>query len=44
MAEKIQNIKDDIRKRIGELDENPLNPPESCPDDLEKPSLSKRGH
>jgi RHS repeat-associated protein len=44
LAEKIENVDQRIRKRIGELDEDPLNLPEGCAGDDLKPSLSRRGH
>ena len=43
-AERIRNIEQKIRERIGELDENPQNLPEACRGDDLKPSLSRRGH
>jgi RHS repeat-associated protein len=43
-ADRIRNIEQKIRERIGELDENPLDLPEACPGDDLKPSLSRRGH
>jgi RHS repeat-associated protein len=44
LAEKIENIRKSIQRRIGQLDENPDNLPESCPGDRLNPGLSKRGH
>jgi RHS repeat-associated protein len=44
LLEKIRNVEQRIQKRIGELDEDPLNLPEACPGDDVKPSLSRRGH
>jgi RHS repeat-associated protein len=41
LREKIENVRRSIQRRIGQLDENPLNLPESCPG---PPSLSKAGH
>jgi len=41
LREKIENVRRNIQRRIGQLDENPLNLPESCPG---PPSLSKAGH
>ena len=44
LKKSIENIEQEIRKRIGELAEDKLGLPESCPGDTEKPSLSKGGH
>ena len=44
LARRIANVEKRISKRIGQLDENPLNLPETCPGDDTKPSLSRRGH
>jgi RHS repeat-associated protein len=44
LLEKIRNVEERIQKRIGELDEDPLDLPEACPGDDVKPSLSRRGH
>jgi RHS repeat-associated protein len=44
LREKIDNVSNRIRKRIGELDENPLGLPESCAGDSVLPRLSRRGH
>jgi RHS repeat-associated protein len=41
LLEKIENVRKNIQRRIGQLDENPLNLPESCPGPA---SLSKAGH
>jgi len=41
LLEKIENVRQNIQRRIGQLDENPLGLPESCPG---PPSLSKAGH
>jgi RHS repeat-associated protein len=41
LLEKIENVRKNIQRRIGQLDENPLNLPETCPG---PPSLSKAGH
>jgi hypothetical protein len=44
LKKKIENIKKEISKRIGEMHEDPLGLPETAPGDDEKPSLSRRGH
>lgn len=44
LREKIENIRQRIQKRRGELDEDPLGLPESCPGDWRNPGLSRRGH
>ena len=44
LLEKIRNIIKDIKKRIGELNENLDNLPEQAPGDDRNPRLSKRGH
>lgn len=44
LLEQIENIQKEIDKRIGELHEDPLGLPETCPGDKAKPSLSKEGH
>ena len=44
LLEKINNLMKKIKEREGELDENPLNLPEACPGDKQKPSKSRRGH
>ena len=44
LAEKIDNVRQNIQRRIGQLDENPLGLPESCAGDKLKGSLSKAGH
>src|SRR6185312_5004645 len=44
LAEKIKNVEKSIKKRISELDENPLELDETCPGDDKHPSLSRRGH
>jgi RHS repeat-associated protein len=44
LLEKINNLIKRIKEREGELDENPLNLPEACPGDKQKPRLSRRGH
>lgn len=44
LLEKINNLIKKIKEREGELDENPLNLPEACPGDKQKPSKSRRGH
>jgi len=41
LLEKINNVRENIQRRIGQLDENPLGLPETCPG---PPSLSKAGH
>jgi hypothetical protein len=42
--QRIENVRRRIQKRLGDLDEDPLGLPESCPGDSEHPSLSRRGH
>jgi hypothetical protein len=44
LAERIQKIEDRIQERIGQLDENPLDLPETCAGDDVQPSSSRRGH
>jgi RHS repeat-associated protein len=44
LREKIDNVKQRIGRRQGQIDENPQNLPESCPGDQQKPSTSRRGH
>jgi RHS repeat-associated protein len=44
LQEKIDNVKQNIQRRLGQLDENPDNLPETCPGDKAKPSLSRSGH
>jgi RHS repeat-associated protein len=41
LLEKIENVRRNIQRRIGQLDENPDGLPETCPG---PPSLSKAGH
>jgi RHS repeat-associated protein len=44
LLQKIENIKKEIAKRTGELDEDALKLPSTCPGDDKKPSLSRKGH
>ena len=44
LRNRIQNVKNRIQRRLGQLDEDPLNLPEKCPGDDLMPSLSKAGH
>ncbi len=44
LLDKIQNIQNRIDKRLGELDEDPQNLPETCSGDKLTPSLSRAGH
>ena len=44
LREKIDNVRQNIQRRIGQLDENPDNLPESCPGDKANPGLSRAGH
>jgi RHS repeat-associated protein len=44
LREKIDNVRQNIQRRIGQLDENPDNLPETCPGDKANPGLSRAGH
>ena len=44
LLEKINNLIKKIKEREGELKENPLDLPEACAGDKDKPSRSRRGH
>jgi hypothetical protein len=44
LLQRIRNIIKDIKKREGELRENPNNLPETTPNDHKNPRESKRGH
>jgi RHS repeat-associated protein len=44
LREKIDNVKQNIQRRLGQLDENPDGLPETCPGDKASPSLSRAGH
>ena len=44
LLDKIQNIQKKIDERIGDLDEDRQNLPETCPGDKRNPGLSRAGH
>jgi RHS repeat-associated protein len=44
LREKIDHVRQNIQRRIGQLDENPDNLRETCPGDKANPGLSRAGH
>ncbi len=44
LREKIDNVRRNIQRRLGQLDEDPQGLPETCPGDKANPGLSRAGH